>query len=70
MKKIILFISVILFAVACNDGEEIHQDNLTQLMEYDDLGSSRKSFAAGRKMESATNNRIDNVTVELSLIHI
>ena len=67
MKKIILFISIVLLTVACNDRQEMHQENLTQLMNYD-AASSRKSFKTGRKMESATITRKDNVTVERKLI--
>jgi hypothetical protein len=64
MKKIVLYIAVILLAVACNDkqGEAYN----AKVMEYD-AETSRKSFAAGKRMKSES-IRNDKVTVERKLI--
>jgi len=63
MKKIILFISIVLFAVACNDKQELAYNN--EVMQYD-AASSSKSFAKG-KMKSAI-DRKENITIERKLI--
>jgi len=65
MKKIILIISIVLLAVACDDQQKFAYD--AKVMEHD-LNRSEKTFAAGSKMKQAAVDRRDNVTVERKLI--
>lgn len=65
MKKIILYISIAILTVSCDDIQE--NAYKAQVLEYD-AASSRKSFASDNKIKEASIVRKDNVTVERKLI--
>ena len=56
-----------MFVASCGNSNDKLNFGDAKMMNYD-LNLSEKTFAAGRKMESASNGRVDNVTVERKLI--
>mgnify|MGYP000322775966 CR=1 FL=1 len=65
MKKIILFASIVLLTIGCNDKQEFAYD--AKVMEYD-ASLSSKSFAKGKRMKSVSSSLKENVTIERKLI--
>jgi hypothetical protein len=66
MKKIVLYISIVLLAVACNDEKVLPNVLSAEGIQYDAV-LSRKSFSV-EKMKSAAIHRKENVTIERKLI--
>ena len=67
MKKIVLYISIVLLAVACNDKQEFAVSYNADGMDYDS-NLSEKSFVAGDKMKRASIVRKDKAAIERKLI--
>jgi len=65
MKKIVLYIGIVLLAVACNDKQEFAYD--ANVLKHEDL-SSKEMVASGNRMKSASIDRNNNVVVERKLI--
>ncbi len=65
MKKIILFFSIILLTVGCNDKQDLAYE--AEVMRYD-TASSSKSFVKGKRMNNSSFDKNENVSVERKLI--